>query len=489
MDTSNFAGEPAIIPAPVRLERRDGSCTLTSSSRILAADDLGRVANYLAEITGLQRAAAGADSGAAPATSIHLTRTDQSPGAEGYRLTATPQRIDITAGTDHGAFNGVQTLRQLAGERLLDAGSLPVAIPAVTVVDTPRFGWRGLLLDCCRHFVTKDFVKRTIDLLALHKLNRLHWHLTEDQGWRLASDRYPRLIGVGAWRPSADGERYGGFYSQQDIREVVAYAASRHVTVVPEIEMPGHATAALAAYPEFSCRGEALAVKTEWGIFDEVFCAGNEATFEFLEQILGEVMALFPGEYIHIGGDECPRKRWRDCSRCQARIRDEGLADEDALQGYFTGRIARFLARHGRRAMGWDEILDGGLPAGAAVQSWRGLEGAVAAARAGHDAIVSPTSHAYFDYDVSVTDLRKVYGFDPVPPGLTADQRRHILGGEACLWTERAPQETIDGKLFPRLLAMAECLWSAPGGKDFEDFQQRVQRHNQRLSTLGVKSG
>jgi hexosaminidase len=269
----------------------------------------------------------------------------------------------------------------------------------------------------------------------------------------------------------------------------VEHALERHVTVVPEIEMPGHATAALAAHPELSCSGGPFSVAAEWGVFDDVFCAGKDATFEFLQDVLSEVTELFPGEYVHIGGDECTKKRWQTCADCQRRMAREGLENEAALQSYFVRRIAAFLEVRGRRLIGWDEILKGGLPPLATVQSWRSMKGAVEAAKLGHDAIVSPISHAYFDADIGTTDLRQVYSFEPMPEGLTGGERSRILGGECNMWTERAPQETIDRKMFPRLLAMSECLWSQSENKDFHDFHHRLQHHYQRLRELGVDYG
>ncbi|MCI0692494.1 glycoside hydrolase family 20 protein [candidate division KSB1 bacterium] len=422
--------------------------------------------------------------------SLTLSKAKKELGKEGYELEVKPNAATIRAPQPAGLFYGVQTLRQLLPPEI--ESTKPVSelkIPCVKISDRPRFPWRGMLLDCGRHFMTKDFVKRYIDLLAYHKMNRLHWHLTEDQGWRIEIKKYPKLTEVGAWRKYEDGTVYGGFYTQEDIKEVVAYAQSRYVTIVPEIEMPGHSVAALAAYPEYSCTGGPFEVETQWGVHKEVYCAGNDGTFLFLEDILTEVLALFPSEYIHIGGDECPKDRWKVCEKCQARIKHEGLQDEHELQSYFIRRIEKFLLSKNRRLIGWDEILEGGLAPAATVQSWRGVDGAIAAAKSGHNAIVSPTSHAYFDYDIGTTDLRKAYSFEPIPPELTEKERKHILGGECNMWTERAPQETIDSKVFPRLVAMAECLWSFPEHKDFANFHQRLQRHYQRLDALGVKYG
>jgi len=423
---------------------------------------------------------------------LAVGETDAALGREGYQLRVTSEHIVIRSGAGAGLFYGVQTLRQLlppAIESNHVVADVAWVVPAVSIQDSPRFAWRGLLLDCCRHFMEVDFVKRIIDLLAYYKMNRLHWHLTEDQGWRIEIQKYPRLTAVGAWRTDHDGRAYGGYYTQDDIREVVAYATSRYVTVVPEIEMPGHSVAALAAYPDLSCRGEPLAVQNRWGVHKDVYCAGNEQTFTFLEDVLTEVMTLFPGEYIHIGGDECPKDRWRECPKCQTRIAAEGLADEDELQSWFIARVEKFLNAHDRKLIGWDEILEGGLAPGATVQSWRGTDGAVAAARQGHDAIVSPTSHAYFDYDVGVTDLRQVFTFSPLPENLEDPYTHHVLGGECNLWTERTPQEMVDNRLFPRLLAMSERLWTASADPDFTDFWRRVRNHYQRLDYLDVAYG
>ncbi len=449
----------------------------------------------LASSTGLELAPGHRGETAATSRIVLRRVADRALAAEAYRLEVARDEIVIEARESAGLFYGTRTLLQLMPTVAEGLEQREIVIPCLAIEDEPRFPWRGMLLDCGRHFMDKDFVKRTIDLLAYHKMNRLHWHLTEDQGWRIEIEKYPRLTEIGAFRHYADGSTYGGFYSREDIKEVVAYAKERFVTVVPEIEMPGHSLAALAAYPEFSCTGGPFEVATQWGVHKDVYCAGKDATFRFLEDVLIEVMELFPSTYIHIGGDECPKDRWQACAYCQDRIRAEGLADEQELQSLFIKRIERFLASHGRRLIGWDEILEGGLPPAATVQSWRGMEGAIAAARSGHDAIVSPTSHAYFDYDIATTDLRRVFHFEPVPGELRADEARHILGGECNMWTERAPQETIDSKVFPRILAMAEVLWSprvATEDKEarFRDsFRPRLRRHYARLDQLGVAYG
>ncbi|MFM1932235.1 MAG: hypothetical protein RL226_1538, partial [Bacteroidota bacterium] len=320
-------------------------------------------------------------------------------------------------------------------------------------------------------------------------MNVLHWHLTEDQGWRIEIDAYPKLTSVGAWRTEADGSRYGGYYTKEQIRDIVAYAAERHITVIPEIEMPGHSSAAIAAYPWLGCTSDSIEVETEWGVFKDIYCAGNDSTFAFLETVLDEVMELFPSEIIHLGGDEAPKARWEECSKCQKRIADHQLHDAHELQSYFIEHFANYLKAHGRKAIGWDEILEGGLPDGAMVQSWRGMEGGIAAAAAGRDVVMSPTSHAYFDYDVKSTDLSEVYHFVPASDTLDPEIARHIIGGECNMWTEHAPQEKVDARMFPRMLAMSEVLWTNHKVRNFDAFHNRVEGMYAYLDFLGVNYG
>ena len=413
-------------------------------------------------------------------------------GEEGYKLDVEKQGIRLFANTTEGLFRGTQSLWQLMPPSFHanKANTNTIwTVPVVAITDKPRFAWRGMLLDCSRHFMTKDFVKRYIDLLAFYKMNTLHWHITEDQGWRLEIKKYPKLTEIGAWRTEKDGTRYGGYYTQEDVKEIVAYAESRFITVVPEIELPGHSQAALAAYPEISCTGGPFEVETEWGVFKEIYCAGNEQTFTFLEDVLSEVVELFPSEYVHIGGDEAPKYRWEHCPKCQKRIKTEGLHDEHELQSYFISRVAQFLATKNRKIIGWDEILEGGLPKGATVQSWRGMDGAIQAAKQGHYAIVSPTSHAYFDYDVKAIDVQKVYSFEPVPKSLNVQETQYIMGGECNMWTERAPQDKVDSKVFPRILAMSEVLWTEKNIRDFDIFYKNMQLHYEILDNLGVTYG
>ncbi|MDZ7263967.1 MAG: glycoside hydrolase family 20 protein [candidate division KSB1 bacterium] len=492
----------SIIPKPAEIHLGEGVFEINAETKIYfqpQTADIRAIAEDLAyHVTATTGLALQAEPFSPTTPMFHaivlkIQPIDTALGLEGYQLTVHQNAIEMIAHQPAGLFYAVQTLRQLVASEPegQPTASSPTAwrIPCLNIFDRPRFAWRGMLLDCCRHFMTKDFVKRYIDLLAYHKMNRFHWHLTEDQGWRIEIKKYPKLTEVGAWRKYEDGTVHGGFYTQEDIKEVVAYAQQRFITVIPEIELPGHCQAALACYPELSCTGGPFDVSTRWGVHKDVYCAGNEATFQFLEDVLGEVVDLFPAPYIHIGGDEVPKDRWEKCPKCQARKSAESLGNEHELQSYFIKRIEQFLLTKNRRIIGWDEILEGGLAPGATVQSWRGMEGATAAASAGHDAIVSPTSHAYFDYPIETLDLRQVYSFEPIPSGLSTDQARHILGGECNMWTEYAPQETIDSKMFPRLLAMSEVLWSPREGKNYHEFHRRVRRHYPRLERLGVQYG
>ena len=424
-----------------------------------------------------------------------------------YTLTVAPEGIEISSSTGAGLFYGLQTLRQLFDNQT--PGPTPQArLNAVTMVDTPRFGWRGLHLDVARHFQPVSFVKTYIDLMSRYKLNTFHWHLTDDQGWRIEIRTYPRLTSVGGCRKETmvaknfdpyvgDGTPHCGFYSQDEIRDVVRYAAERYVTVVPEIEMPGHAKAALAAYPELACTPGPFEVRTTWGVDEDVFCPGD-STFAFLEDVLTEVTELFPSRYIHIGGDEVPKVRWRESPLAQDIIRREGLKDEAELQSWFIRRIERFLISKGRRLIGWDEILEGGLAPEATVMSWRGTSGGIAAARQGHDVVMSPNSHLYFDHYQGdarfeplaiggLSPLERVYGYEPIPDSLTAAESAHILGAQANLWTEylKTP-DAVEYMVWPRALALAELTWSSPEARDWESFVARLPVALRALDRLGV---
>lgn len=507
----------SIIPAPEHVQPGTGEFTLAYPVVIVVDSPsvrLGEVAEFLANVirsrTGFTVTVT-SEKGAGAA--IVLDDHGGSPDDESYELTASRNEVRIAAANATGVFWGVQTLRQLlppaferaddrrdssnpltpGPSRLTPGPSRPApshwTIPAVEIRDAPRFAWRGSLLDVGRHFFPVEFVERYIDLLSRYKMNVLHWHLTEDQGWRIEIDKYPRLTEVGAWRTEADGSRYGGFYTQEEIRRVVEYARLRNVTVVPEIEMPGHSQAAIASYPELGCTGDTISVATQWGVMKEVYCPGYERTFTFLENVLDEVMALFPSEYIHIGGDEVPKDRWKNCDSCQALMRRENLADESELQSWFIRRIERYLAAHGRRLIGWDEILEGGLSPNATVQVWRDMAHATTAVRLGARVIASPTSHAYLDGSPRNLPLERVYQFDPVPPELDSIEALRILGGEANIWTEYITVANFDLMVFPRILAMSEALWSR-GQRDYPDFLARLREsHYPRLQSLGVQVG
>ena len=435
-----------------------------------------------------------------PASGIRFV-TDESLPAEGYELNVDGEGIEVRASQFPGFLYALQSLEQLLPAAVYGTEPAPDAaweVPCVKIADAPRFAYRGMHLDVARHFFSVDEVKRYIDVMAIHKLNTLHWHLTDDQGWRIEIKRYPELTAVGSIRKATvvrkewgtyDGTPYGGFYTQDEIRDVVKYAADRGVTVIPEIDLPGHMLAALTAYPELGCTGGPYEVWGRWGVADDVLCPGREKTFEFLEGVLTEVMELFPSEYIHIGGDECPKVRWEKCPRCQAKIRQLGLKDdgehtaEHYLQSYVTDRIGKFLAQHGRRIIGWDEILEGRAPSDAVVMSWRGSEGGIAAAKLGHDVIMTPNSHFYFDYYQSLdTDaepfgiggyipMEQVYSYDPAFPELTPEQQKHILGVQANLWTEYVlSDEHLEYMLLPRLAALSEVQWCLPETKDWNRF-------------------
>lgn len=423
---------------------------------------------------------------------IALDERGDVSGDEAYRLAVAPGAVRISASTAAGAFWGVQTLRQLLPpefENLRGARPASWELPAVRIEDSPRFRWRGSLMDVSRHFFPVEFVERYIDLLSRYKMNVLHWHLTDDQGWRLEIRRYSRLTGVGAWRREADGSRYGGYYTQDDVRRIVEYARRRNVTIVPEIEMPGHSQAAVAAYPDLGCTGDSVGVATTWGVKKEILCAGKDGTFDFIEDVLDEVVSLFPSEYIHIGGDEVPKDRWKDCAPCQAVIEREGLGDESGLQRWFIGRVQAMLRERGRQLIGWDEILEGGLVPGATVQVWRDTAHATAAVRLGSHVVVSPTSHAYLDASPNDLPLERVYGFEPVPSALTPDESAMVLGGEGNLWSEYITTANFDLMAFPRILAMAEVLWSE-GTRRYDDFLDRLRAgHYPRLRAIGVRAG
>jgi hexosaminidase len=509
----------AIVPQPASVKPGVGAFTVTAKTVIWtdrATTDLGRrLAGYLEPAMGftlpVRTGSANTGNRIVLVRDRRLTRL----GTEGYTLEVAPGRVVVRAPELAGVFYGIQTIRQLLPPQIFREARVdgtPWTMPSVRIEDMPRFGWRGLHLDVGRHFMPREFVKKYIDLLALHKMNTFHWHLTEDQGWRLEIRKYPKLTQVGAWRketivgrqaddPAAwrfDGTSHGGYYTQDDVREIVAYAKDRFVNVVPEIEMPGHAVAAIAAYPELGVDGTPAEVATRWGVFDNILIP-DDSTIRFMQDVLTEVMELFPSRFIHIGGDEADKTRWKASPRIQARIKALGLRNEDELQSWFIHQIDAFLTAKGRRLVGWDEILEGGLAPGATVMSWRGVKGGLAAARDGHDVVMAPTSHTYFDYYQTrdqegeqlaiggFLPLETVYAYEPVPAELEPRFTKHILGAQGQLWTEylQTPKH-VEYMAFPRACALAEVVWTPAAAKDFADFTVRLTTHLQRLGIADV---
>jgi len=506
----------SIIPRPVSITAQEGAFEIRPDTRIVVqaqAKAIGdQLAQWLRPATGF---ALTVQEGDVKADGLVLTINPglAGLGQEGYRLTVTPTQALVESTTAAGVFYGIQTLRQLLPVEVFGrakAQSVAWRIPCVRIEDQPRFGWRGMHLDVSRHFMPKAFVKKYIDLLALHKMNRFHWHLSDDQGWRIEIRRYPKLTEVGAWRtetligrPSGrnakyDGQRHGGFYTQDEIREIVAYAKSRHVTVVPEIDMPGHMQAAIASYPELGTGDGPVQVLTYWGSGEQVLNV-EESTVAFMQDVLTEIMELFDSPYIHVGGDEVDKKHWRNSPKSQARLKELGLKDEEELQSWFIRRMDTFLTAKGRRLLGWDEILEGGLAPGATVMSWRGEDGGIAAAKADHDVVMAPSPYTYFDYYQADPNreplaiggflpLSKVYSYNPTPAVLTAEQARHILGVQGQIWTEYiATPEHAEYMAFPRACALAEVAWTPVQAKDLKDFLARLRVHLKRLDGIGVR--
>ena len=512
-----------IIPAPAFIDKKPGKFRIIPSFRIFSSSnnrDVRKIINSFAEKL---RKIKGFDVPiiADPETElrdnilvIELEPKELQLGNEGYSLEINPTSIFLHACKPAGLFYGVQTLLQLFPPELETGFDLPelnqMTLPCVKIIDTPRFPYRGMHLDVGRHFFPVSFIKKYIDLLALHKFNTFHWHLTEDQGWRIEIKQYPKLTEISSYRNETlvghhrdrphkfDGQKHGGFYTQQEIRDIVSYAQDRYITIIPEIEMPGHSVAALAAYPELSCTGGSFDVSTIWGVKEDVYCAGNDKVFEFLENILSEVIDLFPSKYIHIGGDECPKIRWENCKKCQTRIQEEGLADEDELQSYFIRRIEKFLLSKGRKLIGWDEILEGGLAPEATVMSWRGMSGGIEAARQGHDVIMTPVSFCYFDYYQAnpeteplaiggYTTLKKVYSFEPVPQELSEKESKHIIGAQGNVWTEyiKTP-EYAEYMSVPRMTALSEVVWSPSESRNWDNFRARLNTFSKRLDVLDI---
>lgn len=529
--TAAKSAEHAIIPRPTTFVAKSGKFVFHPETLIVyTAPEAKPVAKYfsaeIAKATGMKLKTS--DKGVGKTTVRLEIKKNAATGDEGYALDVSSTRINIVAKTPAGLFYGLQTVRQMMPPEIYSR--VPVkekiswSLPCAQITDKPRFGWRGANVDCARHFYSKEAIMRFIDTISWHKMNRFHWHLTEDQGWRIEIKKYPRLTEVGAWRsnllvgenkafskedsPHWKNGLYGGFYSQKDIREVVAYAKERFVEVVPEIDIPGHSTAALLAYPEFSCDGKPPAgLPLSGGVFSKVYCPGKEKTFTFLQEIFTELLELFPSEYIHIGGDECPKTAWKKCADCQKRIKTERLSAsgtasaEDKLQSYFTGRIQKFLEKKGRKVIGWDEITEGGIPKGCTVMHWRESTDVKIAPRAGHDLIVATRPKCYYNWAYSEADsafvlsqgrvmpMRSAWDFDPMPKGLSAREEKHVLGAQACLWGEKTPNEKVlEFHYFPRLCAMSEATWSDRNGRNYAEFLSRVKVQQKRYIAAGVNA-
>ena len=497
----------SLIPLPASVEHGEGRFDLTAATPLLAEGEGARTvatqfATLLAKGFAVEPALADG-TGVAGAIRFAIDPARATAGAESYLLEVAPEGVTVSAGDAAGLFYGAMTLLQLAAAD--DAGA--VTLPAVRIEDAPRFGWRGFMMDPSRHFWTVEQVKQVIDAMALHKLNTLHWHLTDDQGWRVEIKKYPKLTEVGGCRvPAGDGgiepstgkpRQYCGFYTQDQVREIVAYAAARHITVVPEINQPGHATAAIAAYPELGSTDRKLVPSSEWGVFPNLFNT-EESTIAFLEDVIGELIPLFPGTYFHVGGDEAVKDQWEASPRVQERMREVGAKTEMEMQSHIVARLEKFLAAHGKRLVGWDEILEGPMPPEATVMSWRGIEGGLKAAREGHDVVMSPSSDLYLDYlQTSSPDeppgrpatipMKQVYDFEPVPAALEEGQRHHILGLQANMWTEHTRTfERLQHNVFPRLAAVAETGWTPQARKDYAGFVQRLPAQLERYRRWGI---
>lgn len=505
----------AIIPKPLVLEPQKGRFLMKAKTAISGDENLKNEGEYLADLLRMTLHQEVQFSSQNTKANILLKIDPAIENEEGYELHVSHDKIEIIGKNSTGVFYGIQSLRQLipVANTNTDDGK-ELTIPAVVIKDNPRFEYRGMHLDVARHFFPVKFVKKYIDLIAMHKMNTFHWHLTEDQGWRIEIKKYPKLTEIGSQRKETmieknfdpykgDGIPYGGFYTQEEIKEVVAYAKTKHVTIIPEIDLPGHSRAAITAYPELGNTGEQYEVATTWGVFDEIY-APTEMTFTFLEDVLTEVMALFPSEYIHIGGDEAPKKQWQVSQFAQELIKKEGLKDEDGLQSYFINRIEKFVNSKGRKIIGWDEIIEGGLPPNATVMFWRswlGEKEIIEAARNNHDIIMTPASHVYLDaYQVpeedhdseelaigGFTSVEKVYGLNPIPENMPEELHQHILGAQGNLWSEYIKTgDRVEYMVLPRMTALSEVVWSSQENRDWPDFKSRLNNMKKQYDALGL---
>ena len=504
-----------LIPLPAEIKQGTGVFTLTSNTKLVLKTDSVEVKKACDFFLDLINPSTGLNIGYASSSVFPIVVELDSliDNCEGYQIKVTPKDISIKAQTPAGIFYAFQTLRQILPP-VIESRTIVTnrtwQIPAMEINDAPRFPYRGMMLDVVRHFFSLNDIKHFIDLMAMHKFNYLHLHLTDDQGWRIEITGYPRLQTIGSWRKETmtghlndiprlyDGIRYGGYYTQAELRELVQYAADRHITIVPEIEMPGHATALLAAYPELACSGSSFEVARDWGVFSNLLCP-REDTFLFLERVLQEVMNIFPGKYIHIGGDECPKEQWQKSEFCRNMKIQNGLQTDNQLQTLFMRRIAQFVQSHGRQVIGWDEMIEGGNVEGATIMSWRGEEEGVNAVRKENNVIMTPYRNCYFDYyqvgnrnneplaQGGYLSLSMVYMYDPVPKGLTDDQKQYILGSQGNLWTEYIPdQRQLEYMAYPRACALSEIVWTPPIRKSYNQFLNRLREHSNRLDILNV---
>lgn len=489
-----------VIPKPTTLKINNGKFLLDVDTKVIAVSELQNEAKYLSNLLSniVNKNIAFENEGSIKGN-ISLQLDGSIKNEEGYKLVVNYDKIIISGKTATGVFYGIQTLSQLIS---LEKGEFALTIPATEIEDSPRYVYRGMHLDVARHFFPTEFIKKYIDILAMHKMNTFHWHLTEDQGWRIEIKKYPKLTSIGGFRKETivghgntwnkneaqyDGKPYGGFYTQEDIKDIVAYATERHITVIPEIELPGHSLAAITAYPELGNTGEQYEVGKRWGVFPEIY-APSEQTFKFLEDVLTEVIELFPSKLIHIGGDEAPKVQWENSKFAQDVIKREGLKDEHELQSYFIRRIEKFLNSKGRNIIGWDEILEGGLAPNATVMSWRGEKGGIQAAKLKHNVVMTPTRFCYFDFYQTknreneplaiggITSVEDVYSYEPTPKELTKEERSYILGAQANVWTEYiTTPEHLEYMILPRLTALSEVIWSKKEDRDWNDFKIRLQ--------------
>ena len=501
--------KPLIIPVPLSQTIGNTTFTINNNTQLSYSSEFKSVAEFLKAF--IEEGSSIKLKATESEHKISFIKDGTIKNDEGYRLKITEQQIEIFSNNQKGAFYALQSLRQLLPTSFEDGTytNNSVTVKSLEIIDSPQFKYRGMHLDVGRHMYSVDFIKKYIDLMAMLKMNTFHWHLTEDQGWRIEIKKYPKLQEIAAYRKETlighyssqphqfDGKKYGGFYTQEQIKDIVAYAQARQVTIIPEIEMPGHSQAAIAAYPELGCTGKQVEVATKWGVFEEVYCP-KESTFNFLEDVIDEVIDLFPGKYIHIGGDEAPKTRWKHCDHCQKLIKKEGLKDVHGLQSYFISRMEKYINSKGKQIIGWDEILEGGLAPNATVMSWRGISGAVQAAKDHHDVILTPGSHSYFDHYQSIDEneplaiggflpLEKVYAFNPIPKELTEEESKYVLGAQGNVWTEYMKTlEKVEYMTFPRMVALSEVVWSDPKNKDYEGFKNRLIEYQKRLDVLKV---